>query len=162
MVKGFSPTQIALHWAVALLILFNLIMSDDMSHLWRQIQQTGPMPTTTGAWLHIIVGVAILVLAAWRLVLRFTRGVPAAPAGEGKALKLAGEAGHFLLYALMIALPVTGLLTFYGNIDALGEIHGGILKALLWVLIAGHVLAAFYHHFILKDGLLNRMRKPLD
>ena len=46
--------------------------------------------------------------------------------------------------------------------DLKADIHGGVLKALLWVLIAGHVLAAFYHHFVLKDGLLNRMRKPLD
>ena len=76
------------------------------------------------------------------------------------AAKLAGDAGHILLYVLMIALPVTGLLAFYGGIASLGELHGGILKALLWVVIALHVLAAFYHHFILKDGLINRMRKP--
>ena len=54
MVKGYSRTQIALHWAVALLILFNLIFSDAMSELWRQIEQTGPTPTTTGAWAHIL------------------------------------------------------------------------------------------------------------
>lgn len=160
MVKGFSLVQIALHWVVGVLILYNLIFSDAMSELWEQIQDTGPTPTTTGAWLHIIVGVSVLVLVAWRLVLRFTRGVPAAPEGEGRALKLAGDAGHILLYLLMIALPVTGLLTFYGGFDALGEVHGGILKVLLWAVIALHVAAALYHHFILKDGLLNRMRKP--
>ncbi len=160
MVKGFSLLQIALHWVVAALILFNLIFSDDMSALWRQIQQTGPTPTTTGAWLHIIVGVSVLALVAWRLTLRFTRGVPAAPEGENHALKLAGDAGHILLYVLMIALPVTGLLVFYGGITFLGDVHGGILKALLWVVIALHVVAAFYHHFVLKDGLINRMRKP--
>ncbi len=160
MVKGFSLTQIALHWGVALLILYNLIFSDDMTALWRQIRQTGPMPTTTGAWLHIIAGVAILLLVLWRLTLRFTRGVPAAAEGESAALKLAGDAGHILLYVLMFAMPVTGLLTFYGGFTALGDLHGGILKALLWIVIALHVVAAFYHHFILKDGLLNRMRKP--
>ena len=160
MVKGFSLTQIALHWVVGVLILFNLIFSDDMTALWRQIRQTGPMPTTTGAWVHIIVGVLVLALVAWRLTLRFTRGVPPAPAGESHALKLAGDAGHVLLYVLMIALPVTGLLTFYGGITALGDLHGGILKALLWIVIALHVAAALYHHFILKDGLINRMRKP--
>ena len=142
MVKGFSLTQIALHWAVAALILFNLILSDDMSHLWRQIRQNGPTPTTTGAWLHIIAGVAVLVLVAWRLILRFTRGVPEAPAGESVALKRAGDAGHVLLYVLMIALPVTGLLAFYGGISSLGELHGGILKALLWAVIGLHVVAA--------------------
>jgi cytochrome b561 len=160
MVKGFSLTQIALHWCVAALILYNLIFSDGMSALWRQIRRNGPTPTTTGAWLHIIVGVAVLALVGWRLILRFTRGVPAAPAGENHALKMAGDAGHILLYVLMIAMPVTGLLAFYGGFSQLGSLHGGILKVLLWGVIGLHVVAALYHHFILKDGLLNRMRKP--
>ncbi len=159
MVKGYSRTQIFLHWAVALLIAFNLIFSDAMSELWRQIEHSGPTPTTTGAWAHIIVGIAVLAFVAWRLVLRFSRGVPHAPAGTKPLLKLAGDAGHVALYALMIAMPVTGLLTFYGGIEDLGEVHGEVLKLLLLVLIAVHVAAAFFHHFFLKDGLLNRMRK---
>lgn len=61
MVKSYSRTQIFLHWAVGLMILFNLIFSDSMTNLWRQIKQTDPTPTTTGAWAHIIVGVAVLV-----------------------------------------------------------------------------------------------------
>ncbi|MEO8241773.1 MAG: cytochrome b/b6 domain-containing protein [bacterium] len=163
MVKGFSRTQIALHWAVALLILYNLLLGDDMSHLWRRITQGGlTLPTTTGAWIHIIVGSLVLILVLWRLILRFTRGVPAAPEGESDMMKLAGDAGHIALYVLMIALPVTGLLAWYGGVTSLGDIHGGLLKVLLWLVIAGHVLAAFYHHFVLKDGLLNRMRKPQD
>ena len=60
---------------------------------------------------------------------------------------------------MAVALPVSGLLAWYGGISSLADRHGGILKALLWLTIAGHVLAAFYHHFILKDGLLHRMRK---
>lgn len=74
-------------------------------------------------------------------------------------LRLAGEAGHVALYALMIALPVTGLLAWYGGVTALADLHGGVLKVLLWIVIIGHVVAAFYHQFILRDGLLNRMRK---
>jgi cytochrome b561 len=159
MVKGYSRTQIALHWAVALLILFNLIFSDAMSELLEQIEKTGPTPTTTGAWAHIIVGVAVLAFVAWRLVLRVTRGVPHAPAGTNRLLKLAGDAGHTALYALMIAMPVTGLMAFFGGFEDLGELHGELLKSLLWALIALHVVAAIYHHFFLKDGLLNRMRK---
>jgi cytochrome b561 len=34
--------------------------------------------------------------------------------------------------------------------------HAGIAKALL-ILIAAHVLAAFHHQFIRRDGLLGRM-----
>lgn len=160
MVKGFSLTQIGLHWITALLILFNLIMSDDMSALWRQMEQTGPQAMTTGALLHIVAGVVVLALVAWRLVLRFTRGVPDAPAGESAVQKLAAAAVHVLLYVLMIGLPVSGLLAFYGGFDSLADLHAEVLKTLLWVLIAAHVAAAFYHHFVLKNGLLNRMRKP--
>ena len=159
MVKAYSRIQIALHWAVALLILFNLIFGEAMSELWDQIEDTGPTATTTGAWAHIIVGVAVLVFVAWRLVLRVTRGVPHAPAGTHPLLKLAGDAGHYALYALMIALPVSGLMAFFGGFEDLAELHGEVLKTLLWVLIVLHVLAALFHHFVLKDGLLNRMRK---
>lgn len=67
-------------------------------------------------------------------------------------------AGHILLYVRMIALPVSGLMAFYGGFTTLGSLHGGILKALPGVVIAGHVAAAICHHFVLKDGLLNRRR----
>ena len=159
MVKGFSRVQIALHWGVAVMIIFQLLMGDDMSHLWRQIQQGGAVPTTTGAWIHIIVGTLVLVFVLWRLFLRLTRGVPDAPAGESRALTVAGDAGHWLLYALMIAMPATGLLAWYGGVASLAGLHGALLKTLLWVMIAGHVLAAVYHHFILKDGLIKRMMR---
>jgi cytochrome b561 len=162
MVKGFSRVQIALHWVVAALIFFNLLMDNDLGRLMEQASQGGVAATTTVAWAHIIAGSAILVLAAWRLVLRFTRGVPEAPAGEGRMLKMAGDAGHVLLYVLMFAMPVTGLLAWFGGVTSLADIHGEALKIALWLLIIGHVVAAFYHHFYLKDGLLNRMRKAQD
>lgn len=162
MVKGFSKVQIGLHWAVAGLILFNLLMADEMKHAWREVER-GAAPTLgLVGWAHIIGGVLILALVAWRLVLRWTRGVPAAPEGESAAMRLAGAAGHLALYVLMIALPVSGLLVWYGGVASLGAVHAEILKTALWVVIGLHVVAAFYHHFILKDGLLSRMRKVLD
>jgi cytochrome b561 len=95
-----------------------------------------------------------------RLALRLTRGVPPAPAGESGALALPGAAGHVALYVLMLALPITGLLAWYGGVTALAQPHGEILKLLLWVMIVLHVGAALYHQFVLKDNLLARMRKP--
>jgi cytochrome b561 len=94
--------------------------------------------------------------------LRLTRGVPPSPEGTSSALHLAGNIGHALLYVLMIGLPVTGLLAWYGGVTSLAGLHGELLKSLLWLFIIGHIAAALYHHFILKDGLINRMRKPLD
>lgn len=160
MVKGYSRAQISLHWAVFFLILYNLLMGDDMSHLWRSLRQDPATATTTGAWAHIIVGVLVLVFALWRLALRFTRGAPSAPEGESGMMALAGAAGHWALYVLMLALPITGLLAWYGGVTALADPHGEILKVLLWVMIVLHVAAALYHQFVLRDNLLNRMRKP--
>lgn len=162
MVTGYSRTQIALHWAVALFILFNLLLGDSMSEVWRALERSGAAETTSGAWLHIIVGALVLLFALWRLSLRFTRGVPEAPAGGSPMVKLAGDLGHWALYALMLALPITGLLAWFGGVTSLAELHGELLKSLLWALIALHVVAAIWHHFILKDGLLNRMRKAQD
>lgn len=162
MVKGYSRTQIGLHWAVGALILYNLLLGEDMSHVWRALNQTGAAETTTGAWAHIIVGSAVLLLVLWRLVLRLTRGVPAAPEGESALMRLAGSAGHVALYVLMIALPLTGLLAWYGGVTSLAGLHGELLKSLLWAVIVLHVAAALYHQVVLKDGLMERMRKPQD
>ena len=122
----------------------------------------GVTTMTLTAWVHIVTGVLVLAFAVWRLALRVTRGVPAAPAGESNLMKLAGEAGHWALYALMLAMPITGLLAWYGGVTSLAGLHGDILKVLLIVMIGLHVVAALYHQFMLKDNLLNRMRKPLD
>ena len=40
MVKGYSRTQISLHWAVALLIVYQLLFSDGMTEVWRAFRQT--------------------------------------------------------------------------------------------------------------------------
>ena len=159
MVRGYSRVQILLHWLVGGMILFNLLLPDAMSALWDATEEGGPQPMTNGALVHIVVGVAVLVLVALRLALRFGRGVPPLPESSPR-LELAGKLGHWALYAFMILVPATGLLGFFGGLPELAELHGGPFKALLWVLIIGHVVMAFYHHFILKDGLLDRMRKP--
>ena len=160
MVTGYSRTQIALHWAVALFVFYQLIFSDAMTGAFRSVTQGGPPVVGLGAWSHIIVGSLVLILVLWRLTLRFTGGVPPGPAEDNHMLDVVGVAGHWALYVLMMALPVTGLLAWFAGMTSLGDLHGGILKVLLWGMIVLHVLAALWHHFIRKDGLLNRMRKP--
>lgn len=160
MVQGYSRTQIALHWGVGALILYQLVMGEDMSALWDAFEDTGSYALTLGGILHIGFGIAILLLALWRLGLRSTRGVPEAPQGSLLMMR-AAKLGHWAIYAFMIGLPLSGMAAWFGGVEIAAEVHGGPAKALLWVLIIGHVAMAFYHHFILKDGLLNRMRKPL-
>jgi cytochrome b561 len=162
MAKGYSRAQISLHWAVALLIFYQLFMGDGMSEVWRGFRNSGTTTMTTAAWLHIIAGVLILAFALWRLALRFTRGVPEAPDGTGTAMRLAGEAGHWALYVLMLAMPITGLLAWYGGMTNLAGLHGELLKLLTIVMILLHILAALFHQFVVKDHLIARMMRSRD
>jgi cytochrome b561 len=159
-VKGYSVTQIGLHWVVAGLILFQLIFGEDMGGAWRAVEDGKAPEMTTWVWAHIIAGIAVLVFAAWRLLLRATRGAPAAPAGSALMVK-AAELGHWALYALMVLAPATGLAAWYGGVEAAAEVHE-LFKPLLIILVAVHVLAALFHQFVLKDNLLARMKRPLD
>jgi len=161
MVKGYSRVQIMLHWAVAVLIVFQLIFGESMTEAWEAIEEGAAANMTLMVWAHIVAGIAVVALVCWRLALRLTRGVPAAPAGESAAIRVAGHLGHAGLYVLMIGAPITGLLAWYGGVTDLAEVHE-LAKPALIILILVHVAAALYHHFFLKDGLLDRMRKPQD
>jgi cytochrome b561 len=97
--------------------------------------------------------------SALRLILRFALGAPVAGGVPGSLTqKLAGGA-HLLLYVLMIGVPVGGAIVWYRGIDALGGPHalaGNVLMGLAGL----HALAALYHQYVLKDGLLLRMMRP--
>lgn len=159
--KGYSARQIRLHWIVTLLIVLQFILHDSMSEAWDGIED-GLSPAFN--WLvlsHIAGGVLVLIFALWRLALRATRGVPPAPEVEPAALRTAAHLGHLALYAVMILMPVSGLAAWFGGIEAAAEGHE-VMKVALLALVAVHVLAALWHQFWLKDGLLLRMKRPLD
>ena len=155
--KGYSTAQIALHWGVALLILAQFVFSDAMSAAWRVFERGGTPDVTLMVRAHVIGGVAIMLFVLWRLVLRLRRGVPDAPAGSPLMMAV-GEWTHRLLYALMILLPISGSLAWFGGYLPAGEGHQ-LLKVALLVLVALHVAAALFHQFFVKDHLLARMMR---
>jgi cytochrome b561 len=159
--KGYSARQIRLHWIVTVLIVLQFVLHDAMSEAWDLIED-GQTPAFH--WLvlsHVIGGVLVFIFALWRLALRATRGVPPAPLTEPPVLARAAHFGHLALYALMIAMPLSGMAAWFGGLEPAAEVHE-VLRIVLLALIAGHVLAALWHHFWLKDGLLLRMKRPLD
>ena len=99
----------------------------------------------------------MLVLVLWRLALRVCRGVPDAPESETRAMQMAGHLGHLGLYGLMIFVPISGMMAWYGGIGLAANIHQTATTFVI-VLVGLHVAAALYHHFWLKDGLLFRMK----
>ncbi len=73
--------------------------------------------------LHIVVGFAILALAAWRIVLRATRGAPELPREEPAPLRFIAAATHGLIYLLLVGLPISGAMAWFGGVDPAIYVH---------------------------------------
>ncbi len=126
-----------------------------MGHMLRNRQQ----PDATTAFMadaHIYAGFTVLALIIIRLVLRFTHGAPEAPAGTKPIAALVAKALHALFYLLLIAAPVSGALVVYGGLGELAGPHH-LLKPVFIFTILLHVVAALWHQYGLKDGLMRRM-----
>src|SRR5271169_1588336 len=95
---GYSARQIALHWIVFVLVVFQFVMGDDMTDLFRATDG-GPPTGTSSIWapVHIAVGLAILATMVWRVMLRRTVGSPPA-ATQHPALQALAAAVHAGLY----------------------------------------------------------------
>src|SRR5690606_2536051 len=160
-----------LHWGMAILIIWQFLKLGDRSNDGEHwiVQTLVP-------W-HISIGVALLVLAVVR-VLWALKQRPNRPQHVGSTAPLV-KAGHFLLYVVMLLLPITGVLLMVGNgygleafgiqlvaerdneiawMASVGSLHSPI--AILFVaLVVGHVCAALYHHFVVRDDTLKRMTR---
>ena len=153
--NGYSTLQIALHWGVAALILFNYFASDGMEDALDRMVEAGGSPIANAGW-HVWVGLAVLVLVVLRLIVRLISGAPEAVGDPASLLSRAAGLGHFVLYALMLAVPVGGALAWFAGVGAAGDLH--ILAANALMILSGlHAAAALVHHFVFKDNTLVRM-----
>lgn len=155
---GYSRAQIILHWVIAALILFQLLVHEGMEMAWDGRMDGGaaegnPLP-------HIVVGSAILVLAALRLIVRLRHGAPPHPAGQPAALGLLANMVHWGIYVLLFALPISGLVAWFGGIENAADVHGEPLRLALIGLVLLHIAGALAQQFVLRSGVLMRMFKP--
>lgn len=168
--ERYTTLAIWLHWTVAFLIAAAFILGltvDAFPKSWD-----GAVIN-----LHVLLGLSILVLSAVRVWWRLTHRPPDLPIEVSAVIKRVSHLGHFLLYALMFVVPLIGVPTLlyrgrgidFGlfriapvfDRDAqifrpLTDIHEIAAYALI-LLAVGHMAAAVYHHFMLKDRLLFRM-----
>ncbi len=154
---GYTRAQIALHWIAALLILQQYVFKDAMSAAWEAFGDGLEIAFDPLVLAHVAGGALVLVFALWRLSIRARRGAPAI-VGESGLQRALAKGTHVGLYALMILMPVSGSVAWFGGVDAAAQGHN-ILKVALLALIALHVAGALWHQFVLKDGLLMRMRR---
>lgn len=159
MAQGYSRAQIVAHWATAVLIAAQFVLNDAIGEAWEAVEHGAEIAFNPLVAAHVFGGMAVLALALLRLGLRFGQGVPPAPAGDPPLQRLAAHLVHLGLYALMIVVPVAGGMAWFGGIEAMAEVHEA-LTTLVLLLVGLHVVAALYHQFWLKDGLLARMKRP--
>lgn len=168
----YNRTAIALHWLVALGLLSTFALGFYMHDL-----PLSPNKLKYFSW-HKWAGISLLLLIVLRLAWRIVHPAPPLPASMGRLSRLAAHIGHWVLYVLMLAIPVSGWLmssaqgfsvVWFGvvplpdlvakNADVgalLTQVHKYLNYALLAAVI-GHVGAALQHHFIKKDAVLARM-----
>lgn len=158
-----------LHWGMALLVIWQFLKFFD-----RINDGEHWVGENLASW-HISIGVLILVLVVLRLI--WTAGQKNNRPEPDPATAALVKAGHALLYAGMLLLPITGIMIMIGNgyglepfgielvagggakigwMALLGSVHSLIAWTLL-ILVTGHVGIALLHHFIRRDGVLRRM-----
>jgi cytochrome b561 len=156
---GYSARQIALHWIVFVLVAFQFVMGDNMTHLFRAAH--GGRPTDVGSiWapVHIAVGIAILASMLWRLMLRRTVGAPPA-AKQHPALQALAAAVHVGLYVDLIGAALVGIAAYFW-LPELAGLHRLMVRPILIVLFALHVVGALWHWFVVRDNVMARMMRP--
>lgn len=155
--ERYSRPQVMLHWAVAFLLIVSVISDEWMGAAWRTWVRQGDATGSIGSRIHVVVGIAILALVAVRLLLRVFTGVPNPPAGGNPLLAKAATTAHRVLYALLLAMPLTGMAAWFGDVRFAAELHE-VLFNLTFLVIGLHTVAALFHQFVIKDDLLLRMR----
>lgn len=156
---GYSATQIALHWAVAMLVAAQYIFKDAISGAWDTIRAGESYAFDPLILGHVAGGALILTFVAWRLVLRLRRGVPPPPENEPTPLKTLSHVAHWAFYAVLAAMSVTGLLAWFADVTPAAQAHN-VLKVMLLALIALHVLAVPFHRLVLNNNVMQRMIRP--
>lgn len=154
---GYSRTQIALHWIVFGLIAQQFLFRDAMSEAWDSLADDPASAFDPLVLAHVAGGAAVLVLVLWRLAIRVRHGAPA-PVEGTKVQAFVAKLTHGGLYALLILMPLSGAVAWFGSVDAAAQGHN-VMKVILLALVAIHLVGVLHHHFVLRDGTLARMRR---
>lgn len=174
----YHPIGIFFHWLVAALVFIQLWWG------WRTSALMAGYDKQDAYVIHAQIGALILIAAFLRLGWRIIAPFVAPKLEQAEDLpgwqRLAAEVVHWALYALMIALPVSGLLMIASTapetlqralglngldlafiqrarIEHYAETAHFIFVWSIMALMALHIGAALKHHFIDRDDVLARM-----
>ena len=156
--RDWTPLQRRLHWLVALLVLWQFALQGTM----RAASEAAAAGESIGfgqfvvMTLHTWGGAGIAALVLWRLVLRRRSPVGVGGGALGPlAARLVGW-HHALLYALLLAMALSGALHYYVGWAAAGRWHE-IGKWILGLAVALHLGGALRHALRPADRTFRRM-----
>jgi cytochrome b561 len=170
-VQVYNPGLRALHWLMAALIFVALPLGVWASRL-------PPGRRAEILFLHKSIGMTVLCLVVLRIITRLIVGAPAYAEPLGKLIHIAARCGHFALYALMIAMPLSGyvgsaaggheaywfgVFTFPNLLPkdkAVAEAARGAHYIFAWALafvLAAHLAGVVWHAGVRRDTILTRM-----
>ncbi|MDR6831982.1 MULTISPECIES: cytochrome b [unclassified Sphingopyxis] len=167
----YTKVAIWLHWLIGLAVIANIglaMLTEDM-----------PRETHRAAMdIHKALGITILALTIVRILWRVGHKPPPLPAATPAWQRPLSKIVHFLFYALLILLPLSGWvwmsaagrpIDFFGlaTIPTIAQPDEGLADAMhdrhemlglaMLALAAIHILAALKHQFIDRTGLIGRM-----
>jgi cytochrome b561 len=169
---GYTGTAKALHWLVVVLLIAQFIFAWTMPEIRRDT------PVTTLISLHFTFGIIILIVALVRLGWRLTHAEPPPADGIPPWQAQSARVVQWLLYLLLFVVPILGwinasyrgmpIVMFGLKLPMLiarrapgwgwtGDVHGLLAEYALLALVGLHVVAALYHYFVRRDGVLQRM-----
>ncbi len=155
---AWSKLSVTLHWLIVLFIVVQFVDHEWMVDLWRATRRGTEVDQAAfvGGWVHIVVGTLVLAAAVLRLWDRFSHGRPPHPEAEPAWAMWLAKATHFLIYAILIAMPVAGLVAWFGGIRDAAEVHE-IMWTPLLVLVGLHVVGALAQQFWFRTDALKRI-----
>lgn len=162
----------AFHWVIVVLVIAQFVLGFTAHGLPISLERLVLLAR------HKSIGITIFVLVVLRLAWRLYSRPPPLPPAPHPLFDTAAHVSHGLLYALLLAMPPVGWLYssashltvawfgFFPLPNLIGpdkQLAQALLlthESMAWLLLATvtlHVLAALWHHFLLKDAVLLRM-----
>jgi cytochrome b561 len=171
--RRYTLTAQALHWITAALMFTVLPIAWVMMNMPETAHRRGLLFT-----LHKSVGLSIVILVAIRLTWRVMHPAPPLTGRLGRWEKGAAIASHWMLYVILIGMPVSGYLldatggypiSYFGlfSVPVLAKsptvanlatwVHVAVGQWLVYALILLHLAATIWHVSVRRDGVLDRM-----
>ena len=161
-----------LHWLIVILVLLQFLLGFKAHGLPVSLERLMLLAR------HKSIGITILALMILRLAWRLYSPPPRLASGTRPVLAIAAHLSHGLLYALLLLMPLVGWLlssasnltvSWFGWVSLPNLVapnhrlaHWLLLthESMAWLLLAlvvGHIGAALWHHFVVRDSALLRM-----